>query len=148
MHIIISQTQSHYYLFNVDLRFVNEPGKCWETQFLYKRMTKALHFIHIIYLQINQCLGLNAKWLHSCLQLHLVWGRHVFIWPHWMHITLEYSFARRIVSEWNRLPEVAVMCEDINHFKGHLDKFLRHRVGDYTSQKTAPFPVYSSPTSP
>ena len=57
----------------------------------------------------------------------------------------KYSFARRIVSEWNRLPESAVMCEDINHFKGHLDKFLRHRVGDYTSQKTAPFPVYSSP---
>ncbi len=47
----------------------------------------------------------------------------------------------RIVNDWNRLPRSAVMSASVNQFKGHIDKYLRNRVEDYTSQRLTPFLV-------
>lgn len=57
-----------------------------------------------------------------------------------------YSFTQRIVNDWNRLPEAAVMSKNINQFKGHIDKYLRNRAEDYTSQRLTPFLVNSLTT--
>ena len=58
----------------------------------------------------------------------------------------KYSFTQRIVNDWNRLPRSAVMSASINQFKGHIDKYLRNRAEDYTSERLAPFLVNSSTT--
>ena len=50
----------------------------------------------------------------------------------------KYSFTQRIVNDWNRLL--------VNLFKGHIDKYLRNRAEDYTSQRLTPFLVNSSTT--
>ena len=47
-------------------------------------------------------------------------------------ITLDirkYSFTQSIVNDWNRLPGSAVMSASVN-----IDKYLRNRAEDYTSQ--------------
>ena len=36
------------------------------------------------------------------------------------------------------------MSKDINTFKGHIDKYLKNRAEDYTSQRLTPFIVISS----
>ena len=64
-----------------------------------------------------------------------------------MHSRLDvrkYSFTQRIVNDWNQLPEAAVMSKDINTLKGHIDKYLKNRAEDYTSQRPTPFLVISS----
>ena len=43
----------------------------------------------------------------------------------------KYSFTQRIVNDWTRS---AVMSAGVNQFKGHIDKYLRNRAEDYTSQ--------------
>ena len=54
----------------------------------------------------------------------------------------KYSFTQRIVNYWNRLPGSAVvMFASVNQFKGHIDKYLRNKAEDYTSQKLTPFLV-------
>ena len=63
-----------------------------------------------------------------------------------MHSRLDlrkYSFTQ-IVHDWKQLPEAAVMSKDINTFKGHIDKYLKNRVEDYTSQRPTPFLTISS----
>ena len=64
-----------------------------------------------------------------------------------LHIR-KYSFTQRIVNDWNRLPGSAVMSASVNQFKGHIviDKYLRNRAEDYTSQRLTPFLVNSSTT--
>ena len=52
-----------------------------------------------------------------------------------MHSRLDlktYSFTQRIVNDWNQLPQAAVMSKDINTLKGHIDKYLKNRMEDYT----------------
>ena len=54
---------------------------------------------------------------------------------HKLHSRLDirkYSFTQRIVNDW------------INQIKGHIDKYLRNRAEDYTSQRLTPFLVNSS----
>ena len=58
----------------------------------------------------------------------------------------KYCFTQRIVNDWNRLPRSAVMSASVNQFKGHIDKYLRNRAEDYTSQRLTPFLVNSSTT--
>ena len=58
----------------------------------------------------------------------------------------KYSFTQRIVNDWNRLPGSAVMSASVNQFKGHIDKYLRNRAEDYTSQRLTHFLVKSSTT--
>ena len=58
----------------------------------------------------------------------------------------KYSFTQRIVNDWNRLRGSAVMSASVNQFKGHIDKYLRNRPEDYTSQRLTPFLVNSSTT--
>ena len=59
----------------------------------------------------------------------------------------KYSFTQRIVNDWNyRLPGSAVMSASVNQLKGHIDKYLRNRAEDYTSQRLTPFLVNSSTT--
>ena len=68
---------------------------------------------------------------------------------HKLHSRLDirkYSFTQRIVNDWNRLPRSAVMSASVNQFKGHIDKYLRNRAEDYTSQRLTPFLVNSSTT--
>ena len=68
---------------------------------------------------------------------------------HKLHFRLDirkYSFTQRIVNDWNRLPGSAVMSASVNQFKGHIDKYLRNRAEDYTSQRLTPFLVNSSTT--
>ena len=36
------------------------------------------------------------------------------------------------------------MSKDINTFKGHIDRYLKNRAEDYTSQRLTPFLVISS----
>ena len=45
-----------------------------------------------------------------------------------------YFFIQRIVNERNILPRSAVMSANVNQFKGNIDKYLRNRAEDYTSQ--------------
>ena len=63
----------------------------------------------------------------------------------WLDIR-KYSFTQRIIKDWNRLPGSAVLSASINQFKGHIDKYLRNRAEDYTSQQLTPFLVNSSTT--
>ena len=68
---------------------------------------------------------------------------------HKLHPRLDirkYSFTQRIVNDWNRRPGSAVMSASINHFKGHIDKYLRNKAEDYTSQRLTPFLVKPSTT--
>ena len=68
---------------------------------------------------------------------------------HKLHSRLDmrkYSFTQRIVNDWNRLPGSAVMSASVNQLKGHIDKYLRNRAEDYTSQRLTPFLVNSSTT--
>jgi ribonuclease P/MRP protein subunit RPP40 len=41
----------------------------------------------------------------------------------------KYSFANRVVNNWNKLPDTVVKAETVNAFKGRLDKFLLHTRG-------------------
>ena len=43
-------------------------------------------------------------------------------------------FTQRIVNHCNRLPRNAVMSASIIQFKGYIDKYLRNRAEDDTSQ--------------
>ena len=64
-----------------------------------------------------------------------------------MHSKLDvrkHSFTQRIVNGWNQLPEAAVMSKDVNTFKGHIDKYLKNRADDYTSERLTPLLVISS----
>ena len=42
---------------------------------------------------------------------------------------VKYSFANRVVSEWNRLPNSVIEARGINAFKGKLDGYLRNVRG-------------------
>ena len=68
---------------------------------------------------------------------------------HKLHSRLDlrkYSFTQRIVNDWNRLPGSAgPLCPQAST-KGHIDKYLRNRAEDYTSQRLTPFLVNSSTT--
>ena len=54
------------------------------------------------------------------------------------------SFTQRIVNDLNQLTEAAVMSKDINTLKSHIDKYLKNRAEDYTSQRLTPFLVICS----
>ena len=40
---------------------------------------------------------------------------------------LKYSFANRVIEQWNRLPEEVVSANGINTFKNKLDKYLKKK---------------------
>ena len=42
---------------------------------------------------------------------------------------VKYSFAKRVVSEWNRLQNSVIEARGINAFKGKLDGYLRNVRG-------------------
>jgi hypothetical protein len=41
----------------------------------------------------------------------------------------KYNFGNRVVNEWNKLPDKIVQVDSLNHFKGEIDKYLRHTRG-------------------
>ena len=48
------------------------------------------------------------------------------------HVTLDirkYFFSQRVVSEWNKLPALAVSCNTLDSFKKHLDLYLKQDSG-------------------
>jgi hypothetical protein len=38
---------------------------------------------------------------------------------------LKYSFANRVIEQWNKLPEKVISASSINSFKTKIDKYLR-----------------------
>ena len=38
---------------------------------------------------------------------------------------LKYSFANRVIEQWNKLPEDVISANSINSFKNKLDKYLK-----------------------
>ena len=38
---------------------------------------------------------------------------------------LKYSFANRVIEQWNRLPEEVISANSINSFKNKVDKYLK-----------------------
>ena len=38
---------------------------------------------------------------------------------------LKFSFANRVIEQWNKLPETMVNVNSVNTFKNKLDKFLK-----------------------
>ena len=38
---------------------------------------------------------------------------------------LKYSFANRVIKQWNKLPEKVISASSINSFKTKIDKYLR-----------------------
>ena len=41
----------------------------------------------------------------------------------------KYSFGNRVINEWNRLPDRILQGDNLNKFKGELDKYLGHTRG-------------------
>ena len=41
----------------------------------------------------------------------------------------KYSFANRVVNDWNKLPNSVIEVDSVNAFKGKLDFYLRHVRG-------------------
>ena len=41
----------------------------------------------------------------------------------------KYSFSNRTIDTWNQLPNSTMVCNNINTFKGKIDKFLQDRMG-------------------
>jgi hypothetical protein len=41
----------------------------------------------------------------------------------------KYNFGNRVVNEWNKLPDKIVRIEELENFKGELDKYLGHTRG-------------------
>ena len=41
----------------------------------------------------------------------------------------KYSFTNRTIDTWNQIPNTTLFCNNINTFKGHIDKFLKDRMG-------------------
>jgi len=48
----------------------------------------------------------------------------------------KYFFTNRVVSTWNSLPKDVVLCDTINKFKSHLDKYWQYQdiVYDYKAE--------------
>ena len=63
------------------------------------------------------------------------------------HSIRKYLITQRIANVWNRILEAAVMSNNINQFKGHIDKYLKPREEDDTSQHLTAFLVVSSTAS-
>jgi len=49
----------------------------------------------------------------------------------------KYYFTKRVVNIWNSLPNHGVLCDTVNKFKSHLDKFWQYQgiVYDYKASK-------------
>jgi hypothetical protein len=43
---------------------------------------------------------------------------------------LKYSFANRVIEQWNKLPEDVISANSINSFKNKLDKCLKEILRD------------------
>ena len=41
---------------------------------------------------------------------------------------LKYSFANRVIEQWNRLPEEVISANSINKFKNKVDKYLKQEI--------------------
>ena len=66
----------------------------------------------------------------------LVFSRHIYnTRGHTMKLykdrvnrdVLKYSFANRVIEQWNRLPEEVVSANGINTFKNKLNKYLKKK---------------------
>jgi len=40
---------------------------------------------------------------------------------------LIYSFANKMIEQWNKLPEMVIIASSINSFKNKIDKYLREK---------------------
>ena len=43
---------------------------------------------------------------------------------------LKFSFANRVIEQWNKLPETVVNVNSVNTFKNKLDTFLKAKEGN------------------